>query len=94
MDQEKIVFLFFPLLQCSAPSPEGFLIRFFFREKRDDDVHPSNRFLLITVIKCRIVHLPLSRFRFSRKVFNSFDFFLERKGILLYRTAFMVRKLL
>lgn len=50
MDQEKIVFLFFPLLQRSAPSPKGFLIRFFFREKRDDDVHPSNRFLLITVV--------------------------------------------
>lgn len=47
MDQEKIVFLFFPLLQRS---PKGFLIRFFFREKRDDDVHPSNRFLLITVV--------------------------------------------
>lgn len=29
------------------------------REKRDDDVHPSNRFLLITVVKCRIVDLPL-----------------------------------
>lgn len=67
-------FSFFPAAPafCSpfAPSPKRFLIRFFFREKRDDDVHPSNRFLLITVVKCRIVDLPLSRFRFSRKVFN------------------------
>lgn len=57
MDQEKIVFLFFPLLQRS---PKGFLIRFFFREKRDDDVHPSNRFLLITVVKCIVVSSSLS----------------------------------
>lgn len=84
MDQEKIVFLFFPLLQRS---PKGFLIRFFFREKRDDDVHPSNRFLLITMVKCHIVDLPPSRFQFSRKVFNSFDFFFREKRdiIVSYR---------
>lgn len=77
MDQEKIIFLFFPLLQRS---PKGFLIRFFFREKRDDDVHPSNRFLLITVVLLTFLSLDSDS---PERFLISSIFFREKRDIIV-----------